>query len=535
MIGAAAIAAPARPVYAFGVLRAPTDDGLGLRLLVERAGREFPSRRIVTRISGGTTELTYDEFGRRVRRLASALRARGIGEGDRVATFAWNTHRHLELAFAVPCLGAVLETLNVRFATSEVERLLERSSPRLLFVDDDLLDRAPGVPDGTDPVVLANAYDELLASGSESFELPVLDELLPATACYTSSTTGAPKCVEYSHRSLVLGALVLNQPGVAPLHESDRVLPIVSLFHANAWGFPLAAMLSGADLVLPGAHPTSEEIARLIESERVTKAAAVPTVFDALLDVGSADLSSLTEIYCAGAVPPQALTRAFEERFGVQLVHAWGMTETCFFGLVSRTDDLALRAAQGRAVPLLETRLAANGELEVHGPAVAGAYRERDDSARYTPDGWLRTGDVAIVASDRFLRLVDRLQDTIKSGGEWIHSLALELLISEVEGVEEVAVVPISDSRYGERPYAFVVMHAGRTLDADLLREHLAGHVPAWWIPDLVELVDSLPRTGTGKVDKRALRASLTEEHARRRVPLRGVRRGGRKQRVGDR
>jgi len=513
MIALAEIAVEARRFKLFAVPRAPTDDGLGLRLVLERAEREFGAKRVVTRSS---ITLSYADFGRRVRRLASALRAQGIREGDRVATFAWNTHAHLELAFAVPCLGAVLETLNVRFATPVVARLLEQSRPKLVFVDEDLLDRLPGI----DAVAIGRQYEELVARGDDAFALPVLDELLPATACYTSSTTGPPKCVEYSHRSLVLGALVLNQPGVAPLRETDRVLPIVPLFHANGWGFPLAAMLSGAELVLPGAHPTSEELAGLVEAEQVTKAAAVPTVFDALLDVGDADLSSLTEIYCAGAPPPPALTRAFRDRYGVHLVHAWGMTETCFFGLVSRPEDVAgltddvregLYAAQGRPVPLLEARLATTGEIEVRGPTVAGAYRDSEDSSRYTPDGWLRTGDVAIVAADRFLRLVDRLQDTIKSGGEWIHSLALELLIAELDGVEEVAVVPIADDRFGERPYAFVAMEPGRTLDGERLREHLFHHVPAWWIPDQVELVDRLPRTGTGKVDKRALRASLRD------------------------
>ncbi len=522
--------------------RARTDSGLGLRLVVERAESEFPDRRVVTRCVDGRVALTYAEFGRRVRALASALHERGLGPGDRVASFAWNSHRHLELMFAAACIGAATEVINIRFRSEEIERLLAASEPRLLFVDATLTSQLPSTPAslpivglpagaGSDATGMLD-YEELLAHGDPEFRLPELDELLPATVCHTSATTGEPKAVEYSHRSLVLGSLVLNQPGVAPLSESDRVLPAVPLFHANAWGLPFAAMLSGAELVFAGSNPSAADVADLVEAERVTKAAGVPTIFVDLLEVVGADLSSLEEVYCAGMQPPERLVQAYRERFGARIVHAWGMTETCFFGLVSRppagvqllAEDLAeLAAAQGRSVPLLEQRIDENGELQVRGPAVAGHYSVENGRSPYTTDGWLRTGDVALALRTRFVRIVDRLDDTIKSGGEWIHSLVLEAFIREFDGIADVAVVAACDERWSERPYAFVVLDEGAALEPAPLRDFLAARVPRWWIPDAVEPIDTLPRTGNGKVDKRALRALLLAGRARRGIPLRGT------------
>jgi fatty-acyl-CoA synthase len=519
--------------------RAPTDGGLGLRLVVERAAREFPDQRVVTRATVGTEAVTYRELEVRIRSLASALSRLGIGQGDRVASFAWNSHRHLELMLAVPCLGAVLETINVRFTAEEINHLIERTHPVALFIDATLLQSAPHSPADITVVQMPDSdgvegdglnYEELLAGNGESFVFPEVDELLPATVCFTSSTTGKPKAVQYSHRSLVLGSLVLNQPSVTPLRETDRVLPIVPLFHANAWGIPFAAMLSGAGLVLPGPRPSGSDLVQLIATERVTKAAGVPAVFEKLLDVADADLSSLEEVYCAGSPPSDRLVRAFKQRHGVDVVHAWGMTETGFFGFVSRppqdeelsAEGLAeLAAAQGRAVPLLESRLAFDGELHVRGPAVAGAYVDELHASAYTPDGWLRTGDLATMLRERYVKLVDRLEDSIKSGGEWIHSLALETLMSEFDGIAEAAVVARPDERWGERPYAFVILGPGTQLDPKLLHDFLAADLPHWWIPDVVEVVDRLPRTGNGKVDKRALRTSLLENRSATRFKLR--------------
>jgi fatty-acyl-CoA synthase len=494
----------------------------------------------VTRSGNGSHALTYSELGARVRLLASALDGLGIHPSDRVASFAWNSHRHLELMLAASCLGAVTESINIRFRRDDVERLVAAREPHLLFADASLLAGLPRLPAGLPVVTIPDGedenegdldYEQLLERGDPGFELPELNELLPATICFTSSTTGEPKAVEYTHRSLVLGSLVLNQPGVTPLTEADRLLVAVPLFHANAWGLPFAAMLSGAELVLPGPRPSCADLARLIEREHVTKAAGVPTIFDDLLGVEDAELSSLEEIYCAGMQPPQRLVRAYRERFGTRVVHAWGMTETGFFGLVSRPpagipltegELAALAAAQGRSVPLLERRLDPSGELQVRGPAVAGRYAAGGGTGGYTPDGWLRTGDIAVELRARFVKIVDRLEDAIKSGGEWIHSLVLEALLRDVDGIADVAIVAVRDERWSERPYAFAVLEPGSSLEPRLLREFLADRVPRWWLPDTVELVEALPRIGNGKVDKRALRALLEDDaRAAIRVPLR--------------
>jgi fatty-acyl-CoA synthase len=519
-------------------VRAPTDGGLGLRLVIERAASESPNNRVVTRTADGVSEFTYRELGHRVRALADALETLGVRSGDRVASLACNSHRHLEVLLGVACVGAVTEVVNIRFPREAIERLLFAASPRVLFVDATLLDALPRVPEGVPVVVLFDggeerqgflSYEELLARGDRSFVLPELDELLPAVACFTSATTGEPKAVEYSHRSLVLGSLIVNQPGVTPLLESDRVLPIVPFFHASAWGLPFAAMLSGAELVLGGAHPSAADLARLIETERVTKAAGVPTVLADVLDVAGADLSSLEEVYCAGMQPSVGLVRGYRERFGAQVVHAWGMTETCFFGLVSRPPagvelgDVELgelAAAQGRSVPLLEQRIVEGGELQIRGPAVAGKCVSADGPDRYTADGWLRTGDVAISLRGRFVRIVDRLEDTIKSGGEWIHSLVLEARMRDFDAIADVAVVAARDDRWSERPYAFVVLADGASLDVRALYAFLAARMPGWWIPDVVEPVEALPRIGNGKVDKRALRARLEAGRSAGSIPL---------------
>jgi fatty-acyl-CoA synthase len=507
-------------------------------LLVERAASESPDSRVVTRSAEGRAALTYRELGSRVRALASALDGLGIGPRDRVASLAWNSHRHLEVLLATACVGAATEVVNIRFRREAIERLIADATPRALFVDASLFGMAripPDVPvvvmpdvEGRHPGALD--YERLLGGGDPSFEFPELDELLPATICFTSATTGEPKAVQYSHRSLVLGSLVLNQPGVAPLLESDRVLPAVSLFHANAWGLPFAAMLSGAELVFAGPHPSAADLAQLIEAERVTKAAGVPTILSDLAEVEGADLSSLGEVYCAGMQPPERLVRVYRERFGARIVHAWGMTETCFFGLVSRPptgiqlpdDELAeLAASQGRSVPLLEHRIDRSGELQVRGPAVAGHCHDHREPGPYTADGWLRTGDVAVALRSRFVRIVDRLEDRIKSGGEWIHSLVLEGHLRDFDGIADAAVVAARDERWSERPYAFVVMQGGVSLDPRSLREFLAERVQRWWIPDAIEPIDALPRIGNGKVDKRALRARLQEGRSAACIPLR--------------
>jgi fatty-acyl-CoA synthase len=515
-------------------VRAPTDGGLLLRSVWERAEAVFPNRGLVTGTDTGAHRQTYAELAVRVRTLCGVLLSLGIRPGDRVASFAWNTHRHLELFFAVPAVGAVLQALNARLRPHETQRLVREARPRALFVDASLLEAAPALEQGGVLVVLPDAphgradaldYEELLRTSAPPDRLPAVDEDAVATMCTTSATTGEPQLVQYTHRSLVLGTLVLNQPDGLGAREGDTIMPVVSLFHANAWGFPFAAALSGARLVLCGAKPSPREIARLIAEERVTKIGAVPTVFVHLLKEPGLDLSSVEEVFCAGAAPPRSLAEALASR-GVEVVHAWGMTETGFFGLVSRPPPDAglteaemaeLRLCQGRPVPLLAHRLAAgDGELQVRGPAVAGVYADPAlAAARRTADGWVRTSDLAVEARHGFVRVVDRMQDAIKSGGEWIHTLELEERLASFDGVEEAAVVPIGDERWGQRPVAFLVVRDASSFDRLELERFLAESVPSWWIPERVELVDDLPRTSTGKVHKRALRDRLVPSAAR--------------------
>lgn len=482
----------------------------------------FGHREVVTGTADGSTRLSYGEMRTRVLALTAVLRDLGVGPGDRVVTFAWNSHRHLELFFAVPAIGAVLQPINVRFRPDDVQRLVDEARPRALFVDASLAAAGPTLRGEGVEVVLPDVgparnaldYEELLGGIGRVDGLPVVSEDAVATACTTSGTTGAPRQVEYTHRALVLGTLGLNQADGAGLRESDSVLPVVSLFHANAWGLPFAAAMAGARLVLCGS-PTAATTARLIREEQVSKLASVPATLTRLLEEPGLDLSSVEEALVAGAAPSPALVAALE-RHGVAVVHAWGMTETGFFGLVSRPpagcptaegyDDL--RSFQGRPVALVEARVDGElGELQVRGSGVAGRYADADlRQERVTYDGWLRTGDVVATGPNSYLRIVDRIGDAVKSGGEWIHTLELESHLAAYPGIEEAAVVPVSDDVWGARPYAFVCAPSGAPVDCDDLARFLRARVPTWWIPDVIEVVEALPRTANGKVDKRALR-----------------------------
>lgn len=489
----------------------------------------FGHREVVTGTADGSTRLSYLEMRTRVLALAAVLRDLGVGPGDRVVTFAWNSHRHLELFFAVPAIGAVLQPINVRFRRDDVQRLVDEARPRVLFVDASLVADGPSLRGEGAEVVLPDVaparnaldYEELLSGVGRVDELPDVSEDTVATACTTSGTTGAPRRVEYTHRGLVLGALGLNQADGAGLREVDSVLPVVSLFHANAWGLPFAAAMAGARLVLCGPSPTAATTARLIREEQVSKLASVPAMLTRLLDEPSLDLSSVDEVLVAGAAPAPALVAALELH-GVAVVHAWGMTETGFFGLVSRPPagrttaadgGHDLRSCQGRPVALVETRVDRElGELQVRGPGVAGRYADADlRHTRVTDDGWLRTGDIVATGRHPYLRIVDRIGDAVKSGGEWIHTLELESHLAAYPGIEEAAVVPVPDDVWGARPHAFVCVRPGAPVDCAGLACFLRERVPTWWIPDVIEVIEALPRTANGKVDKRALRAAARD------------------------
>jgi fatty-acyl-CoA synthase len=505
------------------------DYPLLVRHIAERAETVFGDREIVSRTAGGIERSTYRDVVGRARRLASALRELGIGPGDRVATFAWNSVRHLELYLAVPSLGAVLHTLNIRLFEDDLRYIVGHAEDRAIFVDASLADVMPRF-DGVEHEVLmpdcpaeregALDYEDFVASGDPSFAFPDLDENAAAAMCYTSGTTGRPKGVVYSHRSTLLHSLMVCTTDAIGMRETDSVMPVVPMFHANAWGIPYASALAGSRQVFPGPRMAPADIAELIEAERVTRTAGVPTVWQGVLQLDPApDLSSLHEIKCGGSAVPEALIRGFDERFGVPIAQGWGMTETSPLAAVSRVpgdveldedEAYALRASQGRVVPLVEFRIdeEAGGELQVRGPCIAREYYDDDTSAeKFTQDGWLRTGDVAELRNGSYIHLVDRTKDLVKSGGEWISSVELENEIMAHPDVLEAAVIAVPDEKWSERPCACVVRKEGATLDADGVRGFLADRVAKWWLPDRVEFIDEVPKTSVGKFDKKDLRA----------------------------
>jgi fatty-acyl-CoA synthase len=509
------------------------DTPLLVRHVAERAGTVFADRELVSRTQDGVERSTYGRVLERSRRLASALRELGVRPGDRVASFGWNSIRHLELYLAVPSLGAVLHTLNIRLFEDDLRYIVGHAEDRVIFLDASLADAMPrfdGVehevlmPDGPGERDGALGYEELVEGGDPGFEFPDLDEDSAAAMCYTSGTTGRPKGVVYSHRSTLLHSLCVNQPDAVCLRHRDSLMPVVPMFHANAWGMPYAAALSGTRQVFPGPRMTPAELAELIAAEKVTKSAGVPTIWQGVLALEDPpSLDSLEEVLCGGSAVPESLIRGFDERFGVPIVQGWGMTETSPLASNSRppadSDGLSedevygLRACQGRIQPLVDFRIdeEGGGELHVRGPFIASDYYD-DPSSRekFTEDGWLRTGDVAELERGSYIHLVDRTKDLVKSGGEWISSVELENQIMGHPDVVEAAVIAVPDDRWGERPCACVVPRDGAELDADTVRGFLADRVAKWWLPERVEFIEEVPKTSVGKFDKKALRSRFT-------------------------
>jgi fatty-acyl-CoA synthase len=515
-----------------------------------RASECYGDRGVATLQDDGVHRTTYREIGQRVDRLGHVLERLGVERGTRVGTFAWNTFRHLELYLAVPSFGAVLHTLNIRLSADQVTYIADHAEDRVVFVDDVLASvLAPiarrfesvrhwvimGDGDASEleaevPVV---RYEELVADApAEPFDWPDVPERAAAALCYTSGTTGRPKGVLYSHRSIALHAasnLFVDGVGLSRAH---KLLAVVPMFHVNAWGLPFAAPLTGAELVLPGGHVRADALANLIETERCTMMNAVPTVFADLLrhaDAHHPDLSSLTNGICGGAAVGESLARGFEERHGVRIYQAWGMTETSPICTVARPpkevapdDAWRYRLAQGHVMPWVELRIVADdgaiqprdgrtpGEIEVRGPWVASAYYG-DESAEGFHDGWLRTGDIGHVDEKGFLRITDRAKDLIKSGGEWISSMELESALMDHPDIVEAAVVAKPDERWSERPLACVVVRRGADPSPEELRGFLAGRVPRWWLPDEFAFIAEVPKTSTGKFDKKALRARFAQ------------------------
>ncbi len=498
---------------------------------------------IVTLTESGVRRARFAEVAARVERLAAALHALGVMPGDRVATFAWNSQEHVEAYFAVPSMGAVLHTLNLRLAPAEVAYIIDHARDKVILVDADLvpvLARAlPALAHAVERFVVIGdgdarplgervlGYEALLAQAPASFAWPALDENAAAAMCYTSGTTGQPKGVVYSHRSTYLHSMAQCMGSALGICERDTVLPIVPMFHANAWGLPYAAWMSGADLALPARFANPAGLCRLIDSARPTVAAGVPTVFRDMLAHGESnqiDLSSLRGILCGGAAVPEALIARFEERFGVPIYQGWGMTETSPLAALAmppkRGDGRSpaqYRGMTGRVLPGVELRIVgdgggeqpwdgkAEGEIQVRGPWVTASYYGEPTPEKFH-DGWLRTGDVGTVEPSGFIRITDRAKDVIKSGGEWISSVALENLIMAHPHVAEAAVIGVPDDKWGERPLACVVRRAGQAVDAAALCAHLDGKVARWWLPERWTFVDEVPKTSVGKFDKKVLR-----------------------------
>jgi fatty-acyl-CoA synthase len=535
-----------------------------------------PAAQVATLTPEGTVRASFGEVSKRVDRLAHALAGLGIGQGDRVGTFAWNNQRHFELYMAVPCVGAVLHTLNIRLFAEQLIYIVNHSKDRVIFVDDSLVpllqplaEKMPGVehfilmgdpahpgdadrahsrdPDRSKIGQLPNAlrYEELLAqAGAQPFAYPELHERQAAALCYTSGTTGNPKGVLYSHRSLCLHATASLMADNLGLSRRESALVIVPMFHANAWGIPHAAALCGADLVMPDRFLQAEPLARAIEQERPTVAGCVPTVFADLLryaDTHEVDLSSLTNAVCGGSAVPRALMKDFEERHGVRICQGWGMTETSPVATFSdppedRGHDERYwdeRALQGKPLPWVELRLLgedcqevpwdgeSTGEVQARGPWVARGYYEDDSGDDKFQDGWLRTGDIAAIDEQAFVRITDRSKDVIKSGGEWISSVELENEVMAHPDVIEAAVIAKPDERWAERPLCCVVLCEGSTIGAQELHAHLDGRVAKWWIPDEFAFIAELPKTSVGKFDKKTLRAMLADGSLEGRVPVR--------------
>ncbi|HWE15511.1 MAG TPA: long-chain fatty acid--CoA ligase [Solirubrobacteraceae bacterium] len=505
-----------------------------VRQIAERAELLFAEREVVSATASGVERSNYGRVVERARRVASGLRELGVRPGDRVATFGWNSLRHLELYLAVPSMGAVLHTLNIRLFEEDLRYVVGHAEDRVIFLDASLagvMPRFEGVehevlmPDADDSRDGALDYEELIGRGDPGFVFPDVNEDSAAAMCYTSGTTGRPKGVVYSHRSTVIHTLMTNQADANALRERDSVMPVVPMFHANAWGLPYAAAMAGARLVMPGPKMDPASLAGLISSEKVTMTAAVPTIWQGLAQLDPApDLSSLDRVMCGGSAVPESLIRAFDEKFGVPITQGWGMTETSPVaslsnlppGVDSASDEgYRLRATAGRPLPFVEYRVdeESGGELQVRGPTIAATYyQDETSSEKFTEDGWLRTGDVAEVVEHGFLKLVDRTKDLVKSGGEWISSVELENVIMGHHDVLEAAVVAVPDERWGERPCACVVRREGSSLDEDGLREFLSGRVAKWWVPERVEFISEVPKTSVGKFDKKALRAQLADE-----------------------
>jgi len=531
------------------------NDPLTITSILNYAEQVFPDREIVSVVHGGAIHrYRYKDASIRIRQLANALKSAGVTNGDRIGTLAWNDYRHLELYYAVPAIGAVCHTINPRLFEDQINYIINHANDKLLFVDPAFVGLMESLqktlPKGMKFIVLSDdenmpscqladviSYESFIGEHSDKINWPDLTEDSASSLCYTSGTTGNPKGVLYSHRSTILHAYAIALPNTMSLSLNDVVMPIVPMFHVNAWSIPYASMMAGAKLVLPG-HKMGDgaSLSSLINGEGVTISAGVPTVWLALLaylDKAKEGVGCLERIVVGGSSCPLSIIQEFSNKYDVDVQQAWGMTETSPLGTYNslsaemKTRPLseidALKVKQGRPVFGVDLKVVDSedqelpwgqesiGEVKVRGPWVCSGYFGVDDSSAHDSKGWFATGDVACMDSDGFMRITDRTKDVIKSGGEWISSIDLENAAVCHSAIAEAAVIGIAHPKWAERPLLILVKVEGEEVSKEDLLASMAKYVSSWWLPDDVAYVDSLPHTATGKLDKKALRLSFDE------------------------
>jgi acyl-CoA synthetase (AMP-forming)/AMP-acid ligase II len=527
---------------------------LRVSTIIDHAARFHGDREIVTRsIEGPITRTTYREVHLRARKVAQALTRLGIKEGDIVATMAWNTARHLEAWYGIMGMGAVCHTLNPRLFAEQLVYIINHAEDKIIFLDltfvpilEAIADKLPNVksyvimtdrahmPETKLPNVLC--FEEIVEAEDGNFKWAEVDENAACGLCYTSGTTGNPKGVLYSHRSNVLHSMAANMGDALGMKSTDSILPVVPMFHANAWGIAFAAPAVGAKIVMPGANMDGQSIYELLDTEKVTVTAAVPTVWLMLLqylEKTGAELPALNRVVIGGSAAPRSMIEVFEKKYDVKVFHAWGMTEMSPMGtlgaLKAGMEDWPLekqidvKVKQGRAIYTVEMKITdddgnelpsdgkAFGHLMVRGPAIAGSYLKGEGGNILDKDGWFDTGDVATIDEQGYMQITDRAKDVIKSGGEWISSIEIENLAVGHPKVAEAAVIGVAHPKWDERPLLIVVAREGETPTKDEILRYMEGKIAKWWMPDDVVFVDEIPHTATGKIQKLTLREQFKD------------------------
>jgi fatty-acyl-CoA synthase len=531
------------------------DYPLTIDRILEHAYRMFPHKQVSTKLPDGTMHrYTYADMYGRIKRLANVLGKLGVKPGDHAGTFAWNNYQHLELYYAIPCSGAICHTLNIRLSPAQLAYIINHAEDKVIFIDGSLVPLFEQVADQVDCVqqyVVFNAdtgietklsnvsfYEDLMAVVDDDYEWAVTDENMAAGMCYTSGTTGHPKGALFSHRSTYLHAIYTNQASCLGFSENDVVLPIVPQFHVMAWGFPYSCLLAGTDIIMPGSHLQPSALVELLSEEKVTVSNGVPTIWTGVyheLKANPRDISSIRALVIGGSALPRGMIEAYEQDFGITALHAWGMTEMSPLGTISKLqkhhlelpkhEQLDIRAKQGYALGGVEMRIADEhgqelprdgatvGEVQVRGACIIKSYYKIDPGPEhFTADGWFRTGDVGTINQDGYLQITDRTKDLIKSGGEWISSVALESALMAHPKVLEAAVIAVPNEKWAERPLAVVVLaDDADNVTAEELRTYLTPHFVKFWLPDEYVFIDEVPKTSVGKFDKKVLRHRQAE------------------------